>query len=278
MRVSNVVDMSNQSRIKSAEAQSWPRCKRVEVGGDRVICVLDWDRTYSLARASTLDPHLDFLNLKTDEDLARFLKWWGPLFATDTDVKRDECWAYHRKLRAMGELIEAFRTSNRSRLCNALLGLFTADDECSRLSPLGRPGHLASYTARCFGRNFSEPPKNWIPQLNLRRLREAVAVVIGMMLAATSTLRAVWRDGKAQIDWQPSVITLAQLVEWCMWHDLAGKRPLVACKNCGRVFHPEYANAREFCEALCARRWTAREWARRNRRKQKRSLKALSAH
>src|ERR1039458_9394117 len=101
---------------------------------------------------------------------------------------------------------------------------------------------LLSFFLRLFlGKELEQPPEEWIPQLNLPRLREVAAEAISLTLTVTSTLRAVWRDGRAQIDWQPRVTNLVGAIEWSMWHDLAGRRPLVVCKNCQNVFHPDYA-------------------------------------
>lgn len=263
--------MQYQHHINENEPKKWPRCKHVEVRGDRVICELDWDHAYSLTEAPARKPHLHFLNLQNDRDLTRFLRLWGPLFGPWREDDKFACWRYRRKLRAKGELVEAFKSGNASRLSNALLELLAADYEDARLSPIPELSGLA-LPAICAGEfcgDPTRPPQSWIPQLNLPRLREVAAWVIGVTLSATSTLRAIWRNGKAQIDWQPSANTLHEVIEWCVWHSIAGRPSLTLCKNCGDAFYPDSGHDRKFCGEECAHRWTAREWARKNRRKQK---------
>jgi hypothetical protein len=263
--------MQYQHHINENEPKKWPRCSHVEVRGDRVICELDWGHAYRLTEAPTHRPHLDFLNLQNDDGLKGFLRRWGPLFGPWPENNKLECWSYHRKLRAKGELVEAFKSGNASRLKNALLELFAADYEDKRVSPLPELSLLAlsACCAAQFREDVTQPPQSWISQLSLPRLRDVAAWVIGLTLSATSTLRAVWRNGKAQIDWQPSVNTLDQVIEWCVWHSMAGRPSLTLCKNCGDAFYPNSGHNRKFCGELCARRWTAREWARKRRHQQK---------
>ena len=270
--------MQYQYHINENESAKWPRCKHVEVTGDQVICELDWEHAYLLAGAHIHKPHLDFLNLQNDQDLVRFLRQWGPLFAAEPELNKPQCWSYYRKLRAIGELVEAFKDGSASCLRNALLELIAAEREYdSHL--FGSPGipagnlPILALSLNVAFRPGPEQPQDWIPQLNIRRLREVGAWVMGAELSVRSKLNAAWRDGSAKIDWQPDVVTLAEVMKWCVWHSVVGRLSLAFCKNCRDSFYPDSAHERKFCSDLCAKRWTAREWARKNRRKQKLDLR-----
>jgi hypothetical protein len=66
------------------------RCKRVQIEDRDLVCDLDWTRTYDLEKAYPKDPHVQFLNCATDEDLLRFTRAWGPLYLRTTGGPDDE--------------------------------------------------------------------------------------------------------------------------------------------------------------------------------------------
>ena len=55
--------------------------------GGRLVCVLDWGRSYDLMSAYPREPHIECLSLKDDEDLARFVRRWGPLWLVYRDLR-----------------------------------------------------------------------------------------------------------------------------------------------------------------------------------------------
>ncbi len=55
----------------------WMRCRGVEIQDGNLICEVDWSRTYEIEKAYPKDPHLQYLNCATAEDLQRFTRAWG---------------------------------------------------------------------------------------------------------------------------------------------------------------------------------------------------------
>lgn len=275
--------MLSKHHINASNPNKWPRCKGIELIGDSMICELDWEHAYLLTEAAERKPHLEFLNLHTDMELANFHRAWGPLFARKSLVNMGLCWTYRRKLRAEIELVAAFRAGNRRHLSKTLLELVAAYDAHTRqparcggaleqftVALMGITGSLELDISNLFFRGGStQKLEESIPQLDMQRLSKIAEWVMGVTLSVTSRVGAVRQDGITQVGWVPSVITLAGLIHWCMWHSLVGRRALTFCKNCGDAFYPDSGHKTKFCQDVCAKRWTAREWARRKRRKDK---------
>jgi hypothetical protein len=131
--------MKCYDHITQPVSLDWPRCDNVEPRGERLVCALDWNRKYDLTGTfgCRTQPHIEFLNLKTDGDLTAFVRRRGPLWgayrkrseASEVIVDRRRCWAFHRSLKAKAHLMDAFRSGERSELADAILECLTADDE-----------------------------------------------------------------------------------------------------------------------------------------------------
>src|SRR6476620_9928855 len=105
--------MKHQHRIHDKIApELWPRCVEVEVKDGLLYCELASSRQYDLIDAYRLDPHVQFLNCKSTDDLRAFTRSWGPLYLVRTlgaeEIKTgrairrlDECRAHQRWLRAV---------------------------------------------------------------------------------------------------------------------------------------------------------------------------------
>jgi hypothetical protein len=76
----------------------------------------------------------------------------------------------------------------------------------------------------------------------------------------TSCLVCTWRDDRAEIGWGYGITSLEDAIEWMLWHDLAGRRPLTFCHECRGAFIPESAHQRKYCSPECGHRVAARNW------------------
>ncbi len=62
----------------------WQRARRVWVDDDDFLwCELDSSSSYNLVQAYSREPHVGFLNAKSDDDLLDFVGTWGPLTIPD---------------------------------------------------------------------------------------------------------------------------------------------------------------------------------------------------
>src|SRR5580698_7557920 len=128
----------------------WMRCRRVTIEGGDLVCNLDWTRTYDLEKAYSRDPHLQFLNCATDEDLLRFTRAWGPLYLRTTGGPDDE-WQTGTARRSLAEYRAALRrfqgvkrileaAKGKGDEPEALAGFLAADEAEFQHSALYKPG------------------------------------------------------------------------------------------------------------------------------------------
>src|SRR5207249_4776985 len=112
-------------------------------------------------------------------------------------------------------------------------------------------------------------PREWLPRCDIDRLRQVAAECIQGSLQVSSSLRATWKQGGPEIGWKPDVNTLQEAIRWMFWHDIAGRRPLTFCVECGTAFVPESAHARTFCSYACAHRVAVRQWRKKSKRRRR---------
>ena len=96
----------------------WPRGRAASISGGKIQCSLGME-TYDLTESYRYSPHLDLLKCKLDEDLARFVEKWGPLYLTQAGLKHgvsviptEHYWTLRGWLRAVVYLIAAFSSSD----------------------------------------------------------------------------------------------------------------------------------------------------------------------
>ena len=237
----------------------WPRAKEVGVHRNRLLFVLDDKRTYKLADAYRYAPHVQFINLKNNLELASFVRAFGPLYfvhqngqstpVTDTNIY----WSFQRWLKSLVKLIEAFQESRSER--ESLLGFINADRQWSRDGSLAL---LLSYS-------FSLPkrPEQWIPKADKATVRKAMAHSIETSLHVRANLQA----GSSKVTTRWAINTLQDALKWMVWYDVFRQNPVLSCQECGEHFRPETKHLQKYHSPKCAHRAAARESARRIRRK-----------
>jgi CGNR zinc finger protein len=284
--------MQRHNHVTLWNQHNYPQCKSVEVKGTRLRCLLDSQRAYDMTMAYRYRPHVDFLNLKTDRDLAGFVRRWGPLWvpfnSPVSEVVHDkrEYWAIQRQLKALLNLSGALNSKDAPALGAAILEYVNVHDKKESPAIKRKPRrwgfpalslslvHTLSHKHDFFANDTAleralKHPREWVPKIPLSELRSVAAQCIESSLAATSQLSVTWRNGRAEVGWKPDALNLQDALRWMLWHDLAGSRPLASCLGCGTAFLPDSEHARKFCSPECAHRVAVREWRKRERRKKR---------
>lgn len=246
------LDMKVQNRVKQEQTVKWPRCKTAQVDGDRLVCALDWERQYDLVRVYRYRPHIAFLNLKTDDDLVRFVLWWGPLWlygpSGEPEGGKQRYWAFHRKLKALVNLIQAFKSRDTVARRATIQEYADAQND--------DPRKLREFVYS----SKAGDDRRWILRASPRELRAVAEFCIATCFTVTSCLVCTWRDDRAEIGWAYAITSLEKAIEWMLWHDLAGRRPLTFCHECRSAFIPDSAHQRKYCSPECGHRVAARNW------------------
>lgn len=244
----------------------WPRCSRVEIQGDHLACTVDWKRTYDLAvTPKRAQLHIRFLRLKTNQDLAEFIRAWGPLWAIlkpavpeHTIMPSVQCWAFQRRLKAGLQLARNARPHDAAWLRSAILEYIAADDDYYQ-NALGEPRKgPAGFFMSLIHEGRDVHPRAWLPEAPLSVLRRVATECPGGSFSFA--LRAAWKDGQLHYRWQPTLYSLGEAIELELWSSLAGVRPVTICDECQTPFLPDSAHPRKFCSYRCAHRSTVRAW------------------
>jgi hypothetical protein len=238
------------------------------------VCTLACENKYDLTTAYPYSPHVEFLNLKTDNDLKGFVKWWGPLTLSgkpgdpESSGDKRDYWNFQGELRALYDLTKAFRSQRKTALQNAILEFVAADDKVAVAIAAPVPGYVASsLSARFLPADLREcHPRDWVPHCDMAGLRRVAKWCIEDS-SVTLRLAATWKPGPPKIGWKPDVETLQDAIRWMFWQDSAGGRQLMFCQDCQTAFLPESAHARKFCSQACAHRSAVRESWKRSRNK-----------
>ena len=271
------VDMQVQHRINlGTEHLLQPRCKGVAVYDGWLVCALDHSRGYSLQETYEDAPHAEFLNLKTDVDLASFIRKCGPLDSlspnsTVRNVSTSACWSFQRLLKSLVDLLVAFKQStgpSGGRLRSALGDFLLAEKAWKCAFVNSSELSISTFFSQAF--SLPEDPVRWVQQVSLWLIREAVAYCINVSFRFDVRLRATWKDRCPKIEPGFTLVSLRDALKWMIYRDESRQRPLVFCDECGRAFRPESAHTRNFCSLECGHRRTAREWRRRDLRRRKR--------
>jgi hypothetical protein len=252
---------------------------------------LDWNRKYDLTGCfgHRSQPHIEFLNLKSDDDLASFVRRRGPLWwayrkgQQESKVLGDKrkYWAFHRGLKAKLQLVAAFRSGKKSELADAIIACIAADDEHRNILADNRSSEDWETTDLEFPafsawlETEAKPDldfKEWIRQ---KASADALGRMAGWWIEARGPsvkygLGAVRRKGHGDVFRQAHVSTLAEAIQWMFYQDLTDSRSLTFCRECGIAFRPDSSRARKYHDPLCAHRRAQREYRKRLKTKRRR--------
>jgi hypothetical protein len=235
--------------------------------------VLAVDRAYDLVRAYRYDPHLRLIHCVTDEQLASFVRAWGPLSFSVDEWNRRSCsaplssyWIFQRWLKGFVNLLSAFKHSADER--EALQEFISAEIDEWRNSILASSGSepVSALGLRSqFG--IEGDISTWLNGSTLSTTRSVIQFVIeSMPVAVWPHLMCVRRSGKPAVEARWNVQSLETALRWMVWYDEFTQHPLVCCQACRKVFRAETAHPRKYCTYECAHRVAAREWQRRRKK------------
>lgn len=271
--------MQVQHHVNQSPLANWPRCKTVTVAGDHLVCVLDFAHTYKFTGAYRYAPHTQFLNLKTDEDLARFVRTWGPLYMVNDKGQSEplsDISVYRRFQAWFGALVKLAYTFEQPRpeqesLRESLREFVSAEKEWSG-NNMGIMAINLLYSVpqdhrsmRAQRRVAAQDPDRWIPKADEAVIRQAAAFCIESSLHVSVGIRATVRTRQCEVRAGPEVRTLLDALKWMYWQDLSMRRPVLCCPECRTFFSPTTAHAQKFCTYECAHRVAARNCARKRR-------------
>jgi hypothetical protein len=276
--------MKLQHRIHEMATEIWPRCTRVEVKGDRLYCELDLDRQYDLVDAYRRDPHIQFLNCKSCDDLKSFTRAWGPLYLVETPGAEErklgivvrrvaEIQAHRRWLHAIRGMVDACRHPGDERA--ALIEFLNAEIELEEMSNTYQPGKESLFHQMFRLRfQFQVNSNAWVLSTDIGSVRQALAFSVeANVQGPPGSLRVEQKGRRCEIKPRFTLVTLWDTLRWMVWLDEWNRSPLLCCLECRKFFRPLTAHEMKYCTHQCAHRASNREWRRRDLREQKKRLK-----
>jgi hypothetical protein len=264
----------------------WMRCGRVEIQGGNLLCDLDWAQTYDLEKAYPKDPHVQFLNCRTDDDLLRFTRGWGPLYLRTTGGSDDE-WqtgrvqrplkeyrAALRRFRAVKGILEAAKANGDER--ESLAEFLAADEEEFKLSAIYKPGEPPNHqfslklSLQIAGSIF-----DWIRTAPIAAIRQALkyCVEAEVTMPWTGGVRVVPHKGRTKVVPSYRLFTLQDALAWMIWFDEWNTNPPTVCPACHKVFRPPSLHKMKYCSYPCAHRIAMQKYRQRKRGSKKSSVK-----
>jgi hypothetical protein len=247
--------------------------------GDQLRCRWTAQRTYGLVESYSRFPHLQFLKCETDQQLASWVRAWGPIHLTERELGRDggvvlspisRYRILQRWLKASANLINAFRNSR----CEAywLKEFLSAEFDLWGELPGARdvePFDKMSVMEWAFKNKFgiSEDTTNWLQRAGSRSISDATAYVLDLTPFASGTgLTCTTKDGKPHIEAGWKLASLQEALRWMVWYDEFRQRSLIFCEECSEPFRTTSAHPRKYCGAKCGHRVAARNWQKRHRK------------
>src|ERR1700675_627888 len=270
--------------IVTLQDGKWIRGRRVEIQGEDLYCELAVDRPCSLVDSYSRDPHIQFLNCETDEDIQRFVRAWGPLYLKYGDAQQDELRqgaavrslkeyrADLRRFKAVKGLVDAAKGNRDER--SSLIEFILADEEDYRLSPLYRPESLSSMH---FSLQLWLCPQSdlmtWVRTCSTADVRRALAFCVECEVTAPwpGGLKVLPHKNRLRVVPSYRRQTLNDAMRGMVWFDEWNAWPPVACSDCHKVFRPLTHHKRKYCSSPSAHRTVVRNW-RKKREARRRSL------
>jgi Zn-finger nucleic acid-binding protein len=263
--------MSTQDKQRTnIEAGRWPRCRDVTLRDGVLHCELDFTRTYILTEAYKHDPHVQFADAETDQQLIAFARKWGPPFLNPvTPGVMDLNFSKHRDgqrcFRALVALLDAFKQAEGER--EALLNFIAAEYGFFYCPPDSIDPELHTrYRLLRDPFRIEGNIADWVGSANLQTVRAATDYLIPRLLFGPNIQLVSRRAGKRshlEADW--NIYDLEGALQWMVWYDEFTKHPIICCAECRKVFRGETARPRKYCSPECGHRATAREAMRKKR-------------
>lgn len=272
-------DMQVQHHV--TDSFRWFRCKTVVVRGDTIDLVLDYRRPYDLMAAYERAPHAEFLNMKDDRDLEKFVQTFGPLYFVNRQgapfgfsklappqpvTSTADYWLFQRWLKALLRLIKDVKHAGPVKA--ALQQFVEADILLDKANGHRHRARKPVWMALCTpDRTSGIRLQDWLLEANKSEILKAAAVAIQNSIALTAALRVDVPRGRAKTEVAARFMmrSLGDALEWMCWQDEYRQNPLVFCAECGKAFRPPTAHATKYCGYPHAHRVAVRESRRRKK-------------
>ncbi len=258
---------------------SWIRCRKVEIRGENIVSDLALDRPYDLAGSYPKDPHLQFLNCKTDSDIVRFVRAWGPSFLKNVGGADDELRkgvvvrpiaryrADLRRFKAVKGILEAAKGNRDER--DALHEFVAADEEVTQFDPIHKPGDapFLQSSIRLWQR-VEGNIYDWIRAGSLFQVRIALKFCVESEVSSSWSggVRVVPYKGKTKVVPCYRLSTLETALSWMVWFDEWNASTPKACPACHTVFRPPSQHKMKYCSTKCAHRIAMQMYRERKKR------------
>ena len=255
----------------------WMRCRKVEIQNENLVCELDLRRTYDLEGAYPKDPHIQFLNCFTDDDLIRFTRAWGPLYlrsgGPDDELQKGsvtrpigEYRAEARRFRGVNGILEAAKGNGDER--EKLREFLSADEEEFKFSALYKPNEppYHQFSLKLWNR-IDGNIFDWIQTGPILGIRNALKYCVEAEVTVpwTGGVRVIPHRGRTTVVPSYRLATLRDALRWMMWFDEWNTNPPTACPACHTVFRPTSRN-KKYCTYNCAHRIAMQNYRRRKHR------------
>jgi hypothetical protein len=262
----------------------------VRIVGRFLQCDLDRKRAYGLMEAYKREPHIAFMNVKSESELASFVKTWGPLCIPDTSPKGtswlllNDYWTCQRYLKATAHLLRAFHDRRGEK--EALAEFLTArgrqyPGETAPIAPLEALMWLQNDSLFCtlvethtgdelqVGNILFE----WNERTDSRCRHRLIAFLIEHTFQGSARIVADWGARRPRLEVLWDLNNLETALAWMVYQDtLTGHIPQ-PCPECLEAFRPSFRHSKKFCSYDCAHRAAARKWRRKDLRKKKLSAR-----
>jgi hypothetical protein len=275
------------------EPRPWPRGKAVRYRtdhafpGEYVYCQLDLQNAYWPlgaqiplfdAHAHERRAHVEYLQMKSPEDLLRFVRQWGPLSLDINNWKTEESlipsnryWGWQHHLRRLVNLFAAVRNGlDEARYLGEFLQhkneLITFWVVHAKWYGTHKPDFVAWLERGQGGEIVS-----MLQAAPVRYVRQLMDLTIADSARLTGTL-ATRRQGRRGTIYPRLVAeNLMRALECMIILDEWSQHPLQICAECTKLFRVETRHERRYCSPECSRRVSARECKRKQRSQQRKN-------
>jgi hypothetical protein len=293
---------------------TWAPADSVEIRENQLHFELCFDRVYDLLDAPfqvpgegghLRRPHVEFLNLRTENELLGFVKRWGPLAVSDDEVAEghasqpiDGFWRYRYRLETLVNLLAAVHQgrNERSALAEFLQQrreqLVLLVNFHARRKNWKNPRYSAFFRwLEDFAHAFWQIPElaQWaanqpsfqagsprgevvglLADVPLPYIRELVTLCVAHAVPPLIGVLELRRmRGKGETYPRFRADDLAEAMQCMIVIDEWSHHPVQLCAYCDRVFRPETNHERQYCSGKCARRVSSREYKRKMRAQEK---------
>ena len=244
----------------------WIRCRKVAIHGEHLVSELAHDSSYDLAGSYPKDPHVQFLNCRTDDDIVRFVRAWGPHYlqkgGADDELQKGvvvrpmaRYRADLRRFKGVKGILEAAKGNRDER--EAVYEFFAADEEATEFNPIHTPGEppYLQFSVKLWQR-VEGNVFDWIRTGPISQVRAVLKFSVESEVSSSWSggVRVVPHKGRTKVVPCYRLSSLEEALSWMVWFDEWNASPPTACPACHTVFRPPSQHKKKYCSYNCAHR------------------------